>query len=175
MSKPDWGVPPLDLKNNAPAALGECSREVHLASNWIIAIDAWDYCDESLLYEMLRRHPIPFELQPVIADIIAGKRPQQTKAAAKQKIPAAHRLVIAGLYAELKEGVIDAVLKRRTIPDYHVTADRRGVEVADLRAFYQVSAKQFKKEWADNTGVSIETLDNLYEALKSKRKNYPNI
>lgn len=175
MSKPDWGKPPIDFEGNKPVALGSCSREAYLASNWIIAIDAWDYCDSTILAEMLHRHAIPFELQPVIADIITGKRKQNKKAAAKLKMPAGHRLIVAGLYADLKESVIDATLKRKTLHDYHDTADKRGIEVADYRRELQKGAQQFKNEWAKNCGVSTETLENLYEELKAKIKNYPNI
>lgn len=175
MSKSDWGEPPIDLEGNKPAAIGSCPREVYLASNWIIAIDAWDYCDDSLLYEMLRRHPLPFELQPVIADIISGKRLQQRKAAAKQKIPAAHRMVVAGIYADLKESVVDATLQRKTLHDYHDTADERGIELAEMRRKLQESAKAFKLGIANDAGISKETLENLYDALREKIKNYPNI
>lgn len=170
-----WGKPPIDFDGNKPAALGKCSYEAYLASNWIIAIDAWDYCDSTILAEMLQRHPIPFELQPVIADIVTGKRKQNKKAAARLKIPAGHRLIIAGIYASLKGDVIDATLKRKTHHDYHDTAEQRGIEVSDYRRELQESGQQFKNEWAENAGISTETLENLYDDLREKIKNYPNI
>ena len=175
MSKSDWGKPPIDFEGNKPASLGHSSREAYLASNWIIAIDAWDYCDASILAEMLQRHPIPFELQPVIAEIVTGKRKQNRKAAAKLKIPAGHRLIIAGLYATLKEDVIDATLKRKTLHDYHDTAEQRAIEVSDYRRKLQEAGQRFKNELAENAGISTETLENLYEELRKKIKNYPNI
>lgn len=170
-----WGKPPIDFESNKPAFIGECSPGVHAASNWIIAIDAWDYCDPSLLGEILSRHPIPIELRPVIASIITGERKQNKRAAAKIKIPAGHRLIIAGLYATLKEDVIDATLKRTTLHDYHDTAEQRGIEVSDYRREVQEDGQKLKNEWAESAGISTETLENLYLELRKKIKNYPNI
>lgn len=172
----DWeNNTPIDFEGNAPAALGDCSPEAYKASNWIIAIDAWDYCDPSLLNEMLNRHPIPFELQPVIADIITGQRKQNKKAAAKLKIPAGHRLIYAGLYADLKSNIIDATLQRKTLFDYHDTADNKGIEVKALQKIYREGAKEFESEWANIAGISIETLKSIRLDLSRKIKNYPNI
>lgn len=170
-----WGKPPVDIEGNKPAPMGDCSHAVKLASNWIVAIDAWDYCDPSILQAMLRRHPVPFELQPVLADIISGERPQNKKGADKLKIPAGHRMIVAGIYAELKEGVIDATLARKSIPDYHATADNLGIEVADYRRKIQTKARKFKKDVADSAGIGTQTLENLYSDLREKIKNYPNI
>ena len=178
-----WGEPPIDFEGNKPASLGHCSREAYLASNWIIAIDAWDYCDASILAEMLQRHPIPFELQPVIAAIVTGKRKQNRKAAAKLKIPAGHRLIAAGLYATLKESIIDSLLDRKNIVeingriwgDYHTMADEKGIEIIEMRRQIQESGREVKAELADAAGISTETLENLYEDLRGKLKNYPNI
>ncbi len=175
MSKHGWGNPPIDIEGNSPAAIGQASRAAHLASNWIIAIDAWDYRDTTLLAEMLRRHPVPAELRPVIAAIVSGERTQKAKAAVKLKIPAAHRLVVAGIYAEIKESVIDTTLGRKTIRDYHDIADARKIEVSELRREYQESARKFKSKWAETAGVSVETLENLYLELRDKIKNYPKI
>ncbi len=178
-----WGKPPIDFEGNKPASLGHCSREAYLASNWIIAIDAWDYCDASILAEMLQRHPIPFELQPVIAAIVTGKRKQNKKAAAKLKIPAGHRLIAAGLYATLKESIIDSLLGRKNIVemngriwgDYHTMADEKGIEIIEMRRQIQESGREVKAELADAAGISTETLESLYEDLREKLKNYPNI
>ena len=176
MSTDKWRKPPLDLEGNEPMELGiDCPREVYLNSNWIAAVDAWDYCDGSLLEEMLRRHPIPFELQPVIADIVSGQRPQNKKAAAKLKIPAGHRMCVAGLYATLKASVIDATLQRKTLHDYHKMADSMGIEVIDYKRQLESSAREFKKEVAELAGISTETLDNLLDELKLKINNYPQI
>lgn len=179
----DWGEPPIDFENNRPAELGvDMPRSVYLNTNWIIAIDAWDYCDPSLLTEMIKRHPIPFELQHVIAEIISGSRKQNRKAAAKLKIPAGHRMIYAGLYAELKS-VIDGPLERsnavmidgKVFSDYHVMAEDRGLEIEEMRRAIQASGRRFKHRWASIAGVSVETLDNIYGDLKRKIKNYPHI
>lgn len=168
-------LPPIDFENNAPAELGPCSREVRLASNWIIAIDSWDFCDPRPLDLMIRKHPIPNELRGIIADIIAGSRKPNKKAAAKLKCPAAHRLLVAGLYRMFKHDVIDATLQRKTIHDYHQTAEARGIEVIELRNQYLEDAREFKSEWASSMGIGTEALDNLYDVLEQKIKNYPNI
>lgn len=168
-------LPPIDFENNEPATLGPCSREVYLASNWIIAIDSWDFCDPEPLALMLRKHPIPNELRSIIADIVSGTRKPNKRAAAKLKFPAAHRLLMAGLYRTIKHDVCDATIQRRTLHDYHETADARGIEVIELRNQYLEAAKKFKSKWASNMGIGIEALDNLCDALDRKIKNYPNI
>ena len=180
MSKPDWEKPPIDFEGNSPLFVdlldvGEDNAPAYLAGNWIAAVDAWDYCDGSLLGEMLRRHPIPFELQPVIADIVSGERPQNRKAAAKLKIPAGHRMCVAAWYAHYKRNTIDAVLCRQSATDYHVLAERECKEIAEMRDELLQVARRFKKEVAELAGISTETLDNLLDELKLKIKNYPKI
>lgn len=168
-------LPPVDFENNEPAGLGPCSREVHLASNWIVSIDAWDFCDPKPLELMLKKHPIPEELRFIIADMVTGKRKPNKKAAAKLKFPAAHRMVVAGIYRELKANVCDATLKRTKLHDYHQTAEKMGIEVIELKQSYLESARKFKSEWANNMGISTEALDNICDALSDKIKNFPNI
>jgi hypothetical protein len=174
MSKSKWGKPPIDLEGNNPAAIGPASRAAYLASNWIIAIYAWDYCDASLLSEMLKRHPIPFELQPVIADIVSGGRCQKTKGVANQKIPAGHRMVLAGLYLMLKNDVVDAALKTPSV--YQAAADERKIDdYGVMRRELQGIAADFKKGWAQDMGITVDTLDNMCDVLRLKIKNYPKI
>ena len=174
-----FGEPPIDYEGNKPVYLGShMGRAAYLNSNWIIAIDAWDYCDPTILNKMLRRHPIPFELQPVIADIVSGVRKPNKKAAAKLKIPAGHRMIFVGLYLVLKDSVIDGALKREIkgeFGDYHLEAERRGIEVLELLRDYQEGAREFKKEWADTAGISVEALDNMVDSIKDKIKKYPHI
>lgn len=168
-------LPPIDFEGNEPAELGPCSREVYLASNWIIAIDSWDYCDPEPLNLMIQKHPLPEELRPVIADIITGKRKQNRKAAAKLKCPAAHRLLSAGMYRMLKHNVINATLQRKTLHDYHDKADEMGVEVIELRKIYQSKSKEFQEEWATGMRMGVEAFQDLVLYLDDKIKNYPNI
>lgn len=168
-------LPPLDFENNEPARLGPCSREVHLASNWIVSIDAWDFFDPKPLELMLKKHPIPEELRFIIADMVTGKRTPNKKAAAKLKFPAAHRMVVAGIYRDLKADVIDATLKRKTLDDYHQRAADEGKEVIELQQKYLKAARKFKLNVADNMGISTEALDNICDALSEKIKNFPNI
>jgi hypothetical protein len=182
MTAVDWGKSLVDVKGNTPLFVdllevseSEENVRAYQAGNWIAAVDAWDYCDESLLSEMLRRHPIPFELQPVIANIISGKRPQKTKAAAKLKVPAAHRMYFAAQYADFKRNIIDVRLVRQFIPDYHELAEREGKEIAEKRSELFQAAGEYKTEIACLADISVETLENLYDALREKIKNYPDI
>ncbi|WP_150298863.1 hypothetical protein [Pseudomonas profundi] len=176
MNLDNWGPHPVDLENNQPAELGfDMAPSVYKNTNWIVAIDAWDHCDSSILEEMLKRHPLPFELQPVIAGIVSGARKQRRKAAAKLRVPAGHRMFVAGLYAELKRSVIDTTLKRKSCNDYHDVADAKGIEVAEYRKELLRYAADFKNEWAENAGISVETLDNMVDEIKLKIKNYPKI
>lgn len=165
----------IDFEGNAPAELGPCSREAYLASNWIIAIDSWDYCDPEPLNLMIQKHPIPEELRPVIANIITGKRKQNRKAAAKLKCPAAQRLLNAGIYRMLKHDVINATLQRKTLYDYRDKADEMGIEVIELRKIYQSESKKRQEKWATNMGMGVEAFQDLVLYLDDKIKNYPNI
>ena len=170
----DWRKSSVNLENNRPIMLGECTPEVRAASNWIAAIDAWDYCDPSLLGEMLRRHALPIELQPIIAGIVTGERKQNTKA--RLNIPAQHRLSVIGMYASARKEFVDVMLDRKgRRGDYHDTADRLGVEVDDLRKEYLKHAREFKQGWADMIEVSTEVLDARYRERKQIIKKYPNI
>ncbi|APR65684.1 hypothetical protein CN03_01370 [Thalassolituus oleivorans] len=168
-------LPPIDFEGNQPAELGPCSRAAYLASNWIIAVDSWDYCDPKPLGLMIQKHAVPEELRHVISDIIVGKRKQNKKAAAKLKSPAAHRLLSAGIYRGLKHDVIDATLQRKTLHDYHDKADDMGIEVIELRKIYLSESKKFQEKWATNMGMGVEAFQDLVSYLDDKIKNYPNI
>lgn len=178
MTKPNWGKSPVDVKHNKPLfvdllSITDENAAAYGASNWIAAVDSWDYCDGSLLEEMLRRHPVPFELQPVLADIVSGRRTQNTKA--RPSVPAAHRMYFAAWYANYKRNTIDARLRPNAFPSYHELAEREGKEVIEVIRDMQKNAKKFKKGIASHAEISVDTLENLYELLIKKIKNYPDI
>ncbi|WP_417500579.1 hypothetical protein [Marinobacter sp.] len=177
MNSSRWGKPPIDTKGNKPVDFGiDMPREVYLNSNWIAAVDAWDYCDGTLLAELISNHPIPIELRPVIADIVSGIRKQKPKAAAKLKIPAAHRMVFAGIYSEIRSGVLEDLKDRKTIhPSFEDLAYERKLDDGELRRHIEIRMKKYDKEIAGLAGISVPALRGLFNHFKRKINNYPKI
>lgn len=160
--------------------------------HWIVAIDAFDYCDPAPLAKLLRGdEEIPPELRPALADIVSGARKPNKKAAVKLKVPAAERLMIAahisvvlGIIDEAKHGHSyehdssehgssnDLSDLRKSV---EIRADRLGVEVIDevrrTDAFrekaYALATKHF--------GISRETVENMLRDLRKKFREFPDI
>lgn len=149
---------------------------------WIVAIDAYDFADPDPLARLLRGpDPIPPEVQPVLADIVAGSRPPNRKAAAKLKVPAAERMKVAGSVSVIA-GLVD-VLKRSDLNDSagnpvqgpEMAAARDGVETIDkIRKLEGVARKQIASA-ARDFGVSVETIENLLRDLRQKIEKFPTL
>lgn len=142
--------------------------------NWIAAIDAWDYCDPYPLAEMLKNHIIPQELRPIIAEIILFNRKPNKKGAAKLKLPAESRMLLAATAVNLLS-IGEAVLEKRTKPTYIDVADSEGIEINEARTRYQKVQKDTLAKIAKILNLSVESTENLIRELKRKLDHYPNI
>lgn len=182
-------IPPIDFAENETSwvakeylARSENEWKACCAANWIIAIDSWDLCDPRILELMIKTHPIPEELREIIADITSGARTPNKRAAAKLQFPAAHRLVLASLYLELKQTCLNVIkpenqkwFRENRLKTLSDIADDNGVEVIEQRKYYMDRLKEFRQKWAGNMKISPERLDDYCDELKQKIKNYPNI
>ena len=149
---------------------------------WVAAVDAYDFADPDPLATLLRGpEPIPPEVQPVLADIVAGTRRPNRKAAAKLKIPASERMKVAGSVSVIV-GLVDA-LKRSDMYDADggpvqgpsAAAERNGVETIDeIRELEGVARKQVASA-AREFGVSSETIENLLRDLRQKIEKFPTL
>lgn len=166
---------------------GRHPNDRHFSRNlaWIIAFDAWDYNDPAPLEVLIREgKEIPKELAPIVADIIAGKRPPNKKAAAKLKVPASQRMNMAAA-ASTVLGLID-ILKSNYEPDacdpdapprrtIERVADNRGVEPISVYRGLEEKARKVIELAAERFGVSVETIENTLRDFRTKLENYPNV
>lgn len=151
----------------------------HIALNWVIAIDAYDYGQPDLLNQLIRTEPIPEELRTVIADIVAGDRVPNKKAAAKLKVPAGERIKIAANLSSLLYLIdrlkYDAIEK--SVPGQGITAlaERAGVEPLEVKRELEGEARAAIADTAEQLGVGIDTVENLLRRLRTIIKNYPDV
>lgn len=165
----------IDTKNNRKVNLGNYGTpDVCRNFYWIASIDAWDYCDSKPLAEMVVNHAVPVELRHVLASIVSGERKQNKRGAAKLKIDADQRMLVAASFLSLLQ-IPEGVLGKRTQPSYFEIADEKGIEYIDLHRKYERYVKTMYSRIACAAGVSVETLENLLRELKEKINKYPNI
>ena len=141
--------------------------------NWIAAIDSWDYCDPKPLGEMLNHHPLPEELQPIIADMITGTRKPKTKAVSSKLAPS-ERMAIANAYLSLRQ-IPEAILAKKTTPNYEEVADKQGLEVIDYLRQVQANQREYDHKMLQILGISERTLKTLVSEYKHKLKSYPKL
>lgn len=137
--------------------------------NWVVALDAWDLNQPSLLADLVRRNDIPEELVEPISEIIAGSRKPNYKAAAKLRIPAYTRLDIARLLYDSRHSCEQA----KTKSDAH--ADALRLETKDFKAQIEKEARDWVTTLALNTGVSEKTIESYYRVLVQKIKDWPKL
>ncbi len=145
---------------------------------WVIAIDAWDYCDANELTNLLRTQEIPVPLRPVIADIVSGDRKQNKKAAAKLRIPTSERMKIAGTISTIV-GLMQIIRCDIIDDDYpgqqgaEMLSDRLGQEPSQIVAELNEELRKLISEAASDLNVSTETIENLLRSFREKVKNWP--
>lgn len=147
---------------------------------WIIALDAFDYCDPEPLAELVLKQDIPLELRPALAAIVRGHRKQKKSAANKLKIPAAKRLRIAtslswllGLWNISKYDASNPARSEEKGARLH--AELEGIEPIEAVKYYERMARKTIEEFAAEYGVSTETMENLLRDLRRKIESYPDV
>jgi Asp-tRNA(Asn)/Glu-tRNA(Gln) amidotransferase C subunit len=165
---------------------GENADQINQVWEWVVALDAYDFNCVEPLTELVRNKPIPDDLKPAIANIIAGRRKPNLKAAAKLKVPADERMQIAGTLSAVL-GLID-MLQHEKIYDggYGLAArvERRAIDIrADAAGYDPVNVvRDLEADRRDTVAmaareldVSTETIENLLRDLRKKIKDYPNV
>lgn len=155
------------MGNNVAIDTSENNR-----TNWICAIDAWDYCDPKPLGEMVLKHGVPNELREIVASMLSGERKQKTKATTK--LEPAQRMAIASVYVTLRK-IPEAALNKRNKGVIEHVANREKIEVIEQYRSFQEKQRRYDERIEKMLGVSTRTLKSLALEFNSKLKNYPNI
>ena len=161
--------------NKEYIASNEKMEAFRTAMPWIAAIDSWDYCDESLLADLILNSDIPQELRPIISSIIKNERKQNKRAAAHLKIPAKERMAIAqslsiilGLIDDFKSAT---VISGESLLEWQ--GNRKGQEPIEVKRELESEAKNIIISTAEELGVSTETIENLLRDFRKKMASYP--
>ncbi len=142
---------------------------------WVVAIDAWDYCDPEMLATIIVEEPIPEEFKPIVADIISGKRKPNKKAAAKLKIPARERMRIA-FFISVELGMIDVSKYDVIHPEGKGVVGigaKYGMEPIDVQRRLEKQARDIIRHYSEEFNVSQETIENLLRDLRKKMETWP--
>lgn len=142
---------------------------------WTVALDAWDFCDPSLLTELVLLKEIPIEFKQALSDIVAGKRKPNKKAATKLKIPAKERMKIAGSIS-VNCGIIDIFKFDANYPEGKGVVGigaMQGREPVDILRELEAEQVELIREAAKDLNVSVETIENLLRDMRNKIKLWP--
>lgn len=145
--------------------------------HWIVAVDAYDYCDPEPLSDLIVKEQIPTEFIQAVANIISGKRKPNKKAASKLKIPARERMKIAGAIS-VNLGLIDGFKFDAINPEgIGVTGigAREGREPIDVKRDLESEARELMHSCCENLNISQETLENLLRDMRKKIKMWPDV
>lgn len=140
--------------------------------HWVVAVDAWDYCDPEPLAKLIQTDPIPPEFQPIIADVITGNRKQNRKAAAKSKVPAEDRMEVAKSVVFFSGFTRFVATRTEAI---RRAADGRAMEPRDLIRSLYGHMHSAVQDNAIRYDVSIETIENLARELRRKAASWPHV
>ena len=143
--------------------------------DWVVALDAWDYCDPDPLSKLIIKEQIPEEFLKVIADIVSGKRKPNKKGASKLKIPAKERMEIAGSISTVL-GLIDLIKYKAIYPEGIGVVGigaRKGEEPIDVKRELESEARELMQSCCKDLNVSQETVENLLRDLRKKINMWP--
>ena len=156
----------------APPRLNECW-------DWFGAVWAFDYGDPGPLSALVLAGQIPPEFQPVVADIIAGKRKPNRKAAAKAKIPPAERGNLVAALSHMYD-LIESIKWRTWArdglkPGVTSIADRLGAEPIEILQKLKADRDEIIAVACRSFGVSSETLENLMREARERIAKWPTV
>jgi hypothetical protein len=139
---------------------------------WFKAVYAFDYADPAPLCELIRTEPIPPEYLDAVADIVAGKRQPNRRAAAKFKksLPATKRMQIASSLNFIF-GIRD-FLKSSPQHTENVASEQRIEPQENIQFLNDEFRTEFEKS-AKSYGVSTETLENLLREFRERIARWP--
>jgi len=137
---------------------------------WVGALWAFDYGDpEPLSRLLLTEDAIPPEFKGAIADIVAGIRRPNRKAAAKLGTPAATRMKIAS--------TVDAVLSamRHECANAEEVGDQQRKEPSEVVRYAQSQMRLTYQATADYLGVSVETIEVVLRDMRARIARWPEV
>ena len=137
---------------------------------WFNAVCSWDWGDHAPLSELFQTEPTPPEFHQAVDDILSGVRIRKRNWK-KSKLPAAERLNIAAVVAEVVE--LCRILKTETFEGLEYFADRRGKEPIELVRELEGSARYAKENAAEQLNVSVETVENLLRDYRARIDRWP--
>ena len=151
---------------------------------WVVALDAWDYCNSEPLSKLMRHHAVPEVLRPIIAKIISGERKQKSKANTL-KVPAGHRLLYISAIMGL-EFIASLPLRNAIIvtddngdriheSNLSMMATREGVEISEIKKEIERNKLQCRNIIANEYNVSQYTIKDLKKILKDKVNQWPDL
>lgn len=153
-----------------------CSERVFQNSEWIIAIDAWDYGKPDHLARLISETAIPDELRGIVSAIVSGQRDQKLRSASKMKVPADKRMLIAAYWLSVEE-MFSACMSASQLSSRmaELGADWPFEDV-DVRKEKDTARREFKENYASYLGLNeVRPLQDLGKELTEKIKSYPNI
>jgi len=147
--------------------------------DWIVAVDAYDHGNASLLGKQIQVGAVPDEIRPILADIVMGMRKPNRKAASKLKIPAGERMRVAASVCCLLE-LIDIIMRgaanvRGVRPGVENIAHQQGREPIEVKRKLEADAREVVQRAAIACGVSTETIENLVRDFRKRVKQFPAI
>lgn len=159
----------------------QCDSRINETWAWFCAVCAYDFGDVAPLAELIRTEDAPQEYRGAVADIVAGVRKPNKRAAAKLKLPAAEMMQMAAC-VEVVIGIADDI-KVRTIafgaPEGMLGAKGlawvRGEEPIDVIRRADAFVKVAYTTASSELGVSIETIENLVRELRRRISMWPHV
>jgi hypothetical protein len=137
--------------------------------DWFVAIAAFDFGDREPLAELLREESVPPEYAAAVADIVAGKRKPNLKAAAKLRIPAAERMEVA-MFQSQAQFMHQRFQHPETVDSM---ADEAGIEPIAMKRQLEAFKRKVLQADADSLGVSIKTLEDLRREFHERISRWP--
>lgn len=138
---------------------------------WSGAMVAFDFCDSSLLADLVANEPVPRDLRPVIAAIISGERKPNRKKAAASKVDAAERFHAGAVVCAVMDLIDDLNHSAVTGP----AADRMGIEPIEAVNRLNRHREKAYQVAQDSLGVSRETVEDLVREYRKKVQDWPNV
>jgi len=171
----------MDSRNRAVNFIDMPSR-MNALWGWVCALYAYDYNDPKPLSELIRiGGEIPPEFIGAIADIVAGLRKPNKKAAVKLKVPASEYMKIAASVSTIL-GLVDTIKYDAIFPgdvsekpgacsvgEYHAQEPEEVLKQANQ------TGRETKQRAADHFGISLETVENMIRELRKKIKEWPDV
>ena len=138
--------------------------------DWIVCLDAWDSGEPDYLSEYILNEEIPEELKKPISDIISGRRKPNLKGKGKYKIEPLLRWYIGRIVIYERQAVEQEKARAAFSGEDGEAELREPIKVirdleAHMKGVISLFASAFK--------VSEKTIENSYETVTTKIKNWP--